>query len=179
MAGWGATIEGGQINGTLLSAKVCSFNLFRCATKMLCLLSVTFFTSTWKVPLVDQEDCKTIYGESLQEVNASGHWPSWPFLCGQIFKNNFHHFVVTWLHNILRMLLNQFISGDDVRGRGSCRRLSGEVFKLYFLTSQVPCNQSWNTKKMFSCDRVMLVGHFSVEVSYVVLSPGGSAVHIR
>jgi len=46
VAGWGATLEGGQIDGTLLSASV---------------------------PLVDHEECKTIYGEALyQDMMCAG-----------------------------------------------------------------------------------------------------------
>merc|ERR1712037_841974 len=52
VAGWGATLEGGQIDGTLLSASV---------------------------PLVDHEECKTIYGEALYQGDAGG-----PLLCGGV-----------------------------------------------------------------------------------------------
>ena len=64
MAGWGATLEGGQINGTLLSAKVSNLN---CRMQMSAVC-----TSIWslKVPLVDQEECKTMYGEALYQVNG-------------------------------------------------------------------------------------------------------------
>ena len=66
VAGWGATLEGGQINGTLLSAQVglmwiISFCLF---------LSLWNYINIWKVPLVDQAGCKTIYGEALHQVNG-------------------------------------------------------------------------------------------------------------
>ena len=128
VAGWGATLEGGQINGTLLSAQVglshwgllwiISFTWKVCVC-CLCL------TSIWKVPLVDQVECKTIYGEALHQVNAKVAMPT-----SIDFQNWLTWFSSLMLPDILNTC-EQIILGHDVCGWRNYRCLSGELFTFF------------------------------------------------
>lgn len=127
VAGWGATLEGGQIDGTLLSASVSRLFYWPRWTTWIGRCNfpwkVNVCTSTWslKVPLVDHEECKTIYGEALYQVK------------GKVSMCTGSIIIVTWVHNILNVcshslsVLDQIIWGHDVRGWATCRRLSGQL----------------------------------------------------
>ena len=77
-------IEGRQINGTLLSTQVGPVDNYHLKSSRL----LYEITSIWKVPLVDQAGCKTIYGEALHQVNGRVAMP----VRAQIFKTDPHNF---------------------------------------------------------------------------------------
>ena len=138
VAGWGATLEGGQIDGTLLSASVSRLFYWPRWTTWIGRCNfpwkVNVCTSTWslKVPLVDHEECKTIYGEALYQVK------------GKVSMCTGSIIIVTWVHNILNVcshplspsVIDQIISGHDVRGWATCRRMSGQICLSTFQSQQ-------------------------------------------